>query len=62
MIAAITDETTGETPAFAVSEVNDTTLRLAMGDDLGTVTVTAVTKDDVLKMVRASIDNYRHLA
>ncbi len=59
--ATITDETTGLALTFGVAEVNDSTLALSMGD-LGSATITAAAKEDVLATIKIAVENYRHLA
>ncbi len=59
--AAITDVSNGATLLFTISAVNETTLAFDMGD-IGTATVTAATKEDVLNTIKIAIENYVHIA
>lgn len=59
--ATITDETNGLALTFSVAQVNDTTLALDMGD-VGSAVIAAATKEDVLSVIKAAIENYKHVA
>lgn len=59
--ATITDEANGMTLTFTVTQINDITLQLDMGD-IGTATITGATKEEVLGTIRTAIENYRHIA
>lgn len=59
--ATITDEANGLALTFSVAEVNDTTLALDMGD-VGSAVIAAATKEDVLSVLKAAIENYKHVA
>lgn len=59
--ATIVDEANGTSLSFGVSQVSDDTIALDMGD-IGTATIKAATKDEVLKTIKNAIDNYTHVA
>lgn len=59
--ATISDTSNGMNLTFSVKSVNDTTLSLDMGD-IGTATITATTKENVLNTIKTAIENYKHIA
>lgn len=59
--ATITDEANGLALTFSVAEVNETTLALDMGD-VGSAVIAAATKEEVLSVIKAAIENYKHVA
>ena len=60
-LATITDEANGMSLTFGVTQIRDDTLSLDMGD-IGTATIQAKSKEEVLATLKLAIENYRHIA
>ncbi len=60
-LATITDEANGMSLTFGITQIRDDTLSLDMGD-IGTATIQAKSKEEVLATLKLAIENYRHIA
>lgn len=60
-LATITDEANGLALTFGVTQLSETSLALDMGE-IGTATITAAAKEDLLKVLKNAIENYKHIA
>lgn len=60
-LATITDETNGLALTFGVTQLSETSIALDMGE-IGTATITAAAKEDLLNVLKIAIENYKHIA